>query len=378
MKFSCTKDNLHQGLSLVSHVSSKSVNLPILNNILLQADVGGVKLTSTNLDLTVACTVRAKVDQPGEYTLPAKLFDDYVGLLPDERIDLDLLDSAVSIVCGKSKTKMNGLPSAEFPVIPKVTGGAVYSVIASAFDAALGQTIFSVATSEARQILTGAFLSFSGQEKTVIVAATDSYRLGEKMVPLISETLGDRKVVVPARTLAELRRVMSVMRANVEAPEQLDIELTDNQIAFRYGTVELSSRTIDGVYPDYRQIIPKTFTSEFIIDRSALVQAVKRTALFSKNGLFDVKFEVKAESKELILTAGEIGKGENMVSVDVDVQQGADNAVTLNFRYLLDGLSAMSSEKILVKMIDAMNPCVLFPHGQEKNDYLYIVMPIRQ
>ena len=377
MKFSCTKDNLHQGLSIVSHISGKSANLPILNNVLFQADVGGVKLTSTNLDLTVSCMVRAKVDQPGQYTLPAKLVADYVGLLPDERIDIDLLDAAVSIICTNSKTKMNGIPAAEFPAIPKVTGGIIYSVPAAAFDSALSQVLFAVATSEARQILTGAFLHFNGDTKSVTVAATDSYRLGEKAVSLVSETLGERKVVVPARTLAELRRIMGVMKQSIEAPENLDVELTDNQISFRYGGVELSSRTIDGVYPDYRQIIPKSFTTELLIDRSAFVQAIKRSSLFSKNGLFDVRFEVKPETKEIVLSATDIGRGENIVSMEADVQ-GDQNGVTLNYRYLLDGVNAMSCDKVQVKMIDAMNPCVIFPHGEEKSDYLYIVMPIRQ
>ncbi len=377
MKFSCTKDNLHQGLSVTSHISGKSANLPILNNILLQADIGGVRLTSTNLDLTISCMIRAKVDQPGNYTLPAKLLADYVSLLPDERIDLDLLDTSVAVHCASSKTKMHGLAASEFPAIPKVSGGIVYTVQAQAFDAALGQTLFAVSTSEARQILTGAFLYFNGDAKTVTVAATDSYRLGEKTVPLVGETLGERKVVIPARTLAELRRVLSVLRSGVESPETIDIELTDNQIAFRCGSIDLSSRTIDGVYPDYRQIIPKAFTSELILDRSALIQAVKRTALFSKNGLFDVKFEVRPEEKILKLSANDIGRGENEVTIEAEIT-GIANNVTLNFRYLLDGAQTLQTEKILMKMTDAMNPCILLPHGQEKIDYLYIVMPIRQ
>lgn len=321
--------------------------------------------------------IRAKVDQPGGYTLPAKLLADYVGLLPDERIDLDLLDTSVAVHCGSSKTKMHGLAASEFPAIPKVSGGITYTVQAQSFDAALGQTLFAVSTSEARQILTGAFLYFNGDTKTVTVAATDSYRLGEKSVPLVSETLGERKVVIPARTLAELRRILSVLRSSVEAAENIDIELTDNQIAFRCGSVELSSRTIDGVYPDYRQIIPKTFTTELILERNALIQAVKRTALFSKNGLFDVRFEVRPEEKLLRLFANDIGRGENEVTIEAEVMGNA-NSITLNFRYLLDGAQALQTEKVHMKMIDAMNPCIILPHGQEKADYLYIVMPIRQ
>ncbi len=377
MKFSCTKDNFHIGLALTGHLGAKNANLPVLNNILLQAEVGGVRLTATNLDITVSCTMRAKVDQAGSYTLPAKLLTEYVGLLPDDRVDVDLLDTSVSLRSAGSRTKMHGLSAAEFPAIPRVSGGTVYTVAAQKFDEALGQTLFAVSTSEARQILTGAFLHFHGDTKTVTVAATDSYRLGEKSAPLVSETLGERKVVVPARTLSEVRRILSVLRGSSEPVETIDVELTENQIAFRCGTVELSSRTIDGVYPDYRQIIPKTFTTELVVERGALIQAVKRTALFAKNGLFDVRFEVVPDEKILRLTANDVGRGENEVTIPAEIVGNA-NAVTLNFRYLLDGALAIGSESLRIKMIDAMNPCILLPQGQEKAEYFYIVMPIRQ
>jgi DNA polymerase-3 subunit beta len=377
VKLSCTRENIHQGLTIVSHISGKSANLPILNNVLLRADVAGLKLTATNLDMTVTCNVRSKVDQPGEYTVPAKLVADYVSLLPDERVDLDLLDTSLLIVCGASKTKINGLLPSEFPLVPAVTGGVKFSVPVAPFDAALGETLFAVSTSEARQVLTGCYLEFNGDKKMLTVAATDSYRLGERQIPLSGDIMGERKVVVPARTLAELRRIFGVLRDSVEIPESVEIEITDNQVAFRYGSVELSSRTIDGVYPDYRQIIPKGSATEIVVNRSLFSQAVKRASLFSKAGLFDVKLEVKAGTNEVILSATDAGRGEHTVSVEGEVK-GADNAVTLNFRYLLDGLNAMPGEKVVVKVIDAVNPCLLLPHEQKDEQYLYIVMPIRQ
>ncbi|MFA5945790.1 MAG: DNA polymerase III subunit beta [Patescibacteria group bacterium] len=377
MKLSCTRENLHQGLSIVSHISGKSVNLPILNNVLFRADISGLKLTATNLDMTVTCSVRSKVDQPGEYTVPAKLIADYVSLLPDERVDLDLLDTSLSVVCGSSKTKINGLAPSEFPLVPQVTGGVKFIVPVAPFDSALGQTLFSVSTSEARQVLTGAYLEFNGDKKMLTIAATDSYRLGERQIALTGDIMGERKVVVPSRTLAELRRIIGVLRDAVEIPETLEIEITDNQVAFRYGSVELSSRTIDGVYPDYRQIIPKTSMTEIIVNKTLFSQAVRRASLFSKAGLFDVKLEVKAGTNEVVLSATDAGRGEHTVAVEGEVT-GTDNAVTLNYRYLLDGISAMNSDKVIVKFIDATNPCLVVPNEKPDEKYLYIVMPIRQ
>ncbi len=377
MKLSCTRENLYQGLSITNHAGGKNTNLPILNNILLRADVGGLKLTATNLELTIICTIRGKIDQPGEYTLPAKLFSDYVALLPNERVDLDLLDHALSIVCDKTKTKINGMPASEFPLIPPVTGGVRFSVPAVAFDNALSHVLFAVATNEARQTLTGVFMHFDGLNSQLVLAATDSYRLAEKIIPLKDQAEGERKTIVPARTLAELRRILSILRDNAEAPETVEVELADSQIVFRYGTVEISSRTVEGVYPDYRQIIPKNASTEIILDKSAFAQAIKRTSLFSKVGLFDIKLEVNPIDKTVTLSAADVGRGENTVSIEGEVTGNA-NSTVLNFRYLLDGVNAMSSDRVIIKLIDAMNPCVITSEKRPEDKYLYIVMPIRQ
>ncbi len=379
MKLSCTRENLHQGLAITSHIGSKSVNLPILQNVLLKADAGGLHLTSTNLELAVSCLVRGKVDQTGEYTVPGKLFYDYVNLLPNDRIDLDLLDHALAVQCGTSKTKINGIAANEYPLIPAVTGGVIFGVNAAGFDAALGQTLFSVAMNEARPELTGVYMVFSVIDGAPVVtmAATDSYRLGEKVVPIVAGPDDEKKVIVPQRTLIEVRRIISVFRDSVDAPETIEIELTENQIAFRFGNVELTSRTLEGKYPDYRQIIPKTANTEVIVKRADLAQAVKRTSLFSKAGLFDVRLEVNVETKMLQLSATDAGRGENSVAIEAEIS-GPVNNIVLNYRYLLDGLNAIGTEKVAVRMIDGAAPCVLMPVEAPEEKYLYIIMPIRQ
>lgn len=379
MKLSCTRENLYQGLAITSHIGTKTVNLPILSNVLLKADAGGLKLVSTNLEIAVSCLVRGKVDQQGEYTIPAKLFYDYVNLLPNDRIDLDLLDHALAISCGSSKTKINGIPANEYPLIPPVNGGVKYLVPTSEFDDALSQVLFAVATNEARPELTGVNMVFSTREgaRVLTMAATDSYRLGERVVKVTDGPEEERRVIIPQRTLAEVRRIVSVFKDSVEAPENLEIEVAESQVAFRYGNVELTSRTVEGRYPDYQQIIPKSANTEVIASRSALLQAVKRTSLFSKAGLFDVRIEAQPESKSLVLTATDAGRGENTVTVDSEVT-GPTNAIVLNYRYLLDGLNAIGTDKVVVRIIDAFNPCVLKPHESTSEEYLYIIMPIRQ
>ncbi len=378
MKFSCTKENLHQGLAITSHLGSKAVNLPILNNALLRADSFGLKLTATTIDLTVTCLVRGKVDQQGEYTVPAKLFYDYVNLLPSDRVDIDLLDRALSVVSGKSKTKIVGIPANEFPFIPQVTGGVKFQVATAQLDAALSRVLFAVATNESRPEITGVYMKFATVDgaKTLTLASTDSYRLAECVIPVADGPEEERHVIMLQRALVELRTIFSVLRDSVDSPENVEIELTENQVAFRYGNVELITRTIEGRYPDYAQIIPKNVKTEIVVPRQALIQAVKRASLFSKVGLFDVRLEVQPDTKSIVLSANDADRGENTVSLEGEVI-GPTNNIVLNNRYFLDGLNAITTEKVALRMVDGFSPCTAVPH-ESTDKYLYIIMPIRQ
>lgn len=379
MKLSCTKENLAQGLAITSHVSTKNVNLPILSNVLMRVDGGGLKLISTNLEIAITCNVRGKVEQQGEYTVPSKLFFDFVSLLPNEKIDLDLLDDTLSVSCGSAKTKIIGISSAEFPLVPPVSGGVQFSMPVEELKKALSQTLFATATNESRPELAGVLMAFDNSEgsSSLTVAATDSYRLAESVLKISGGSQESKIVIVPQKTLSELSRILSVFKDDVEASEVVEIELTDNQVVFRYGSVELTSRTIEGTYPDYKQIIPKTTNTDIIIDRNELVQAVKTASLFSKTGLFDVQLAVDLETNQLELSASDAARGENSVRVDAEIS-GGKTQITLNYRYLIDGLNAIRSQKISLRLVDGTNPCIIVPHESEGERYQYIVMPIRQ
>ena len=169
-----------------------------------------------------------------------------------------------------------------------------------------------------------------------------------------------------------------MFKDDVEAPLDVQIELSDNQVVFRYGAAELISRTIEGNYPDYAQIIPKSAKTEVVVARGALVQAIKSTSLFSKTGLFDVHLVIDPEKGTLVSSASDSVRGANSMEVPVR-GDGQKNEITLNFRYLLDGLNAMPSEEVKIKIIDGANPCLITPATEAPNEkYLYIVMPIRQ
>jgi len=375
MKISVTRENLHQGLSIASHLTTKNVNLPILQNVLVKAEGGAIKFTTTNLEVAVNCTVRGKVDEPGEYTIPSKLFYDYVSLLPNETVSMETDGESMHVVCGSHKTRMNGLPSSEFPLVPGVAAARSFKIPVEDFKKALSRVLFAAATNESRPELTGACLKFTkgDGEARLVLAATDSYRLSEVVIPLVSEVTDEYRVIVPSRTLAEVNRILSVFKDEVDSPSYVVMSASDNQIVFSYGSVELISRMIEGVYPDYTQIIPRQFRTEAVIDREDFIRAVKAASLFSRAGLFDVTLSLDAG--KLSVRATDASRGENTVQCAADLT-GGPNTVTLNYRYLLDGLGSMDAEKVLFQMIDAGNPCVVTPHGTP--GFLYIVMPIRQ
>src|SRR3989339_195872 len=378
MKLSCTRDNLHQGLSITSHLMTKNVNLPILQNVLVKAEGGMIRFSSTNLEVAVNCTVRGKVDEPGEYTIPSKLFFDYVSLLPNETIRIEADDQSAQVECGTYKTKINGLTSSEFPLVPRVQGELSVQIPVDDFKKALSQVLFSVATNESRPELTGICAKFKkgDGESLLTLASTDSYRLSESTLPLISQVDQEETVIFPARTLVEVNRILSVFKDDVESPSSLTVQLSENQVVFVFGPVEIISRMIEGYYPDYQQIIPSTFQTEAVVDRTDFIKSIKTASLFSRTGLYDVTLEFFPDKQQIHVKALDANRGKN-TTICMGNLSGQTNNVTVNYRYLLDGLNAMTSEQIQFQMIDASNPCLILPKGSHES-YRYVVMPIRQ
>ncbi|MBI4592208.1 DNA polymerase III subunit beta [Candidatus Uhrbacteria bacterium] len=378
MKLSCTRENLHQGLSITSHLMTKNVNLPILQNVLVKAEGGTIRFTATNLEIAINCVVRGKIDEQGEYTIPSKLFFEYVSLLPNEVVRIDADNQTAHIECGTYKTNINGQISSEFPLIPRVQGEFFTQIPIQEFKQTLSQILFAVATNESRPELTGVSFQFSehGAEGRLTLAATDSYRLAEATIPLVNQSTTMLNVVIPSKTLAEVNRILSVFKDDVDLPSSLTLTISGSQAVFTYGSVELISRTIDSSYPDYRQIIPAQFQTQAIIDREDFIKAVKTTSLFSKSGLFDVTLGFDPDQKQLSVSATDATRGANTSNCSADVS-GQANTVTVNYRYLLDGLQAISSGQVVFEMIDPGNPCQLTPKGVTES-YRYIVMPIKQ
>lgn len=368
MKFTCTKENLYRGLSVVNHLAGKNTTLPILNNVLLKAENGLLELSTTNLEVGVKCQVRGKIDADGAFTVQARLLTDYVNLLPSDAINLEVKDTELNVACQQFETKIKGVSSEDFPLIASLSAKGSLTLSLSAFKEALGQSLFAVAMDETRPEISGLLFQLSG--KSLVLAATDSFRLAERKVDLPQALTEEAKFIVPFRTLQELNRILS----EDEGEDALTISWTENQVGFSFSGIELISRLIEGQYPDYQQIIPTNFKTEVVFDAKECVQLVKSAALFCRAGINDIQFKINQATGALEVNAANTQVGENKAGMQADVT-GETNEIVFNYRYVLDGLQNMNSEKVRLKLIDRHNPGVFVPEG--KNDYTYIIMPIK-
>jgi DNA polymerase-3 subunit beta len=376
MKFSTLQENLKQGLFIASHVAGKNTNLPILNNVLIEAKDGNIKLITTNLEVGIITTIRGKVEKDGSFAVDAKIFTDYVGLLANEKIDIDLKENKLNIEIEKNKTKITGQSPEEFPLIPVVSRDLYYSAKIEDFKKALLQVIFSVSTSESRIELSGVLFNFFNNK--LIVAATDSYRLAEKEINIKTNKndAEEKRVIIPAKTIQEVIRILGGGKDNEKAEGgEIKFYLSDNQILFVVGATELVSRLIEGQYPDYKQIIPTTSKTNALINKTKLIRMIKIASLFSRANVNDVNLDFPIGKGQVIISSTSGQTGENITEMEALVN-GEDNGIVINYRYLLDGLNNIEGDNVKLEIIDSNTPCVIRP--EEEKNYLYIIMPIKQ
>lgn len=373
MKFTCTQENFNQGLIITGHLVNKNINLPILNNVLIEAKNGNLKFASTNLEIGISCLIRGKIEKEGVFTVESKLLSDYVNLLPKENVNVELLkDDFLSIKCKNNQTRIKGINADDFPVIPQIEKKNPYNISINDFKQAIIQVIFAVSNNETRPEINGVFMSFNDEEGKVTLVGTDSYRLAEKKVKL-SGNNEKKEIIVPVKVLQELLRIISAIKTF--EVENIEIYLSDNQILFILDNIEIISRLVEGHYPDYKQIIPTNQKTTVIVNSNEFLKIIKTTSLFSKTGIYDINLEFLADKKSLVISSNNIQIGESFSELEVDFT-GENNSTILNYRFLIDFLNNIEQTEVEISLVDNNVPCVIKPKGD--NSYLYIIMPIRQ
>jgi len=382
MKFSCTQENLNQVLNIVSHITIKNANLPILSNLLIKAENKNLTISATNLEIGISANMRGKIESDGEFSVDARLLDSYISLLPKDRLEVELVGDELKIQCQKQKTKIKGQNAADFPLIPKLNKENPYVISADSFKEAIYSVSFAAANSEIRPEISGVYMGFLKDK--LILTATDSYRLAERKIPYaenhkarLNPDYVNINVIVPVKTLQEVSRILGSLKDELteETIENIEIYLEESQIMFVYNGIELVSSLIEGQYPEYEQIIPTSLPSKIKVNTNELVKAVKTSSLFAKSGVFDIKLDFKSNNKELLVTASSSQTGENISSMEME-KTGGGEEIILNYKYLLDGLGNINANHVFFEINDSNSPCVIKP--ENIGGYLYLIMPIRQ
>lgn len=376
MKISCLQENLYRGLQIVSHICGRERGLPILSTILIKTENGLIHLSATNLEIGIHCTIRGRVEEEGIIAVDAKVFTDYIGLLPKEKIEISVSpERQIFLTCQGYATHIRGTNPEDFPILPIFEKKNILFCNVGALRKGLQSTSIAVTINESRPEISGILFQYTKEKQTLSLIGTDAYRLAEKHIPIHTE--GEREdisCIVPLRTVQELLRSLS---GDGEGGD-VAVCVNENQILFLYENIELVSKIIQGQYPDYKQIIPAQFQTKVILDVAECVKAVKASSLFSRSELQDIHFFIhpKEQGKgEIKIQAENTTVGKHEVVLEGDVR-GNENVVALNYRYMLDGLGQSGEEKISFEIIDSNNPCIIRPVGQD--DYMYLIMPIRE
>lgn len=373
MKAIINQDELSKALSLIGRIVPTRGQLPILANVLIEAEKEGLWLTVTNLEIGMRIFVGGKVENEGKLTIPAKNLAEYVTSLSGA-VTLDGDVDKLIITAGKYKATFAGISASEFPVMPRfgldeakkaITGlkKKIISQIAS-------EVAFAAAGEESRPVLTGVQLKRQG--KKLWATATDGFRLSRKLVEVEEDATSDRTIILPARTIMELAKVVGDGKK-----EDIEMEMVpeNNQVIFEYDNVQLISRILEGNFPDVDKIIPVDFLTEVMVDAAELVKGVKAVSIFARDNNNIIKLRIEDDKLNIEATASSTGESSDEIETD---KKGEDVVIAFNYRYLMDYLNSVDEERIKIKLNGGLSPGVFVEEkeGKESNR-IHLVMPVK-
>jgi DNA polymerase III subunit beta len=393
MKFVCTQHDLNINLALVSRAVSTRPTHPVLANIKVEATSnpvrasapqgGLIQLTGFDLSLGIQTSFIAQVEDEGTLTLPAKLLNDIVAKLPSGEITLDdeAGENLVTITSASGRYQVRGMSAEEFPELPSIEQGETNQLSATAFIDGLKGSLVACSQDESKQVLTGVYLKV--EPDRLEFAATDGHRLGivevypnsledaavETTEPLENANTGSFEVTVPAKALRELEKMLGTGQEG----DRLGLQLEQGQVVFGWGERKLTTRTLEGKYPDYRLLIPKQFQRQITLDRKQLLSALERIAVLADQTNL-VKFSIDSAKQSIDLSVESQDRGSGRESLAAQIS-GADLDIAFNIKYLMDGLKTLLTQEITISLNGPLEPVILTPLGGVKMTYL--VMPVQ-
>ena len=367
MKITIAKDQIIAGLQAVQNVVSTRTTLPILSNVLLRAEGGKLEFTATDLDVTVSCEVEAKVEKEGATTVPVKKLFGIVRELNGGEIEIETDEkNLTSIRSGGSFFKIHGLGADEFPPIQKIKDDKKVILTQEKVRGMIKKTSFAVSTDESRYVLNGIFISLKENKMTLV--ATDGRRLAlvDEEVEISDKSSGE--FIVPAKAVGELNRLL-------QDKGELELRYSENQASFtlkgeKLNTVLLTTKLIEGNYPNYRQVIPGEAKERIALGREELMQALRRAEIMTSEKANSVKLNFGRNTLTITANSPEVGEARETMAINY---KGKELAIAFNPRYLIDPLNALAEDEVFIELIDELSPGVLKINGP----FLYVVMPMR-
>jgi DNA polymerase III subunit beta len=370
MRLSCLQENLSKCLGIVGRAVATRTTLPVTNNVLLATEQSRLRLSATNLEIAISCWLGSMVEEDGAITVPARLLTEFVNSLPSEKIDLGLGDHTLELKCARFEARISGIDAEDFPPIPKITGGMTYQIEPDALRLAINQVVFATASEDTRPVLTGVCAEF--EDDTLTMAAADGFRLAVHKAPLVSPAKEKAEIIIPGRSLSELNRLL----ADQKEPVEIAVGQNKSQVLFRMKDVELVSQLIQGAFPNYRQLIPASYTTRAVISTPEFLRATKTSAIFARDGSGIVRLQITPDggaSGKVSVSARSEQIGDNVGEIDAKVE-GEAAKIAFNGKYLTDVLGVIHEGEIALETTTPSSPGVIRPLGAD--NYVHIIMPM--
>src|ERR671932_43733 len=373
MRAVCNTETFGKKLALVSRGVSARSTIQLLGGILLEADGEVVRLSATDMEISVQTSSSAEVEEEGRVVIPARIFNDIVRSLPEGRfsVDHDVSEGTVRLVAGENEYRIRAYGADDFPQLPGFEAQEAFKMSGGLLVETVEKVARSYSRDETRPVLTGILISF--EDSRVRMVTTDSYRLSIKETELATTAVeGSKEAIIPARAMQEVARIFSA-----SDEDDAEMALSENQALFRIGDVVFGTRLIDGNFPEYRRLLPSGFEREISVSREKLIETLRRVNLFAARQTppVPVSLSFGEGSVEVIVRNGEVGDAHERLSATSE----DEFLISFNPSYLLDGVSAIDSEKVVFKLNEPLKPGLIVPDtdGEGEPDFLYLIMPMR-
>ncbi|MDD4937903.1 MAG: DNA polymerase III subunit beta [Candidatus Shapirobacteria bacterium] len=370
MKVSILQENFNSALNNVSRFISNKNQLPILNNLLLSTDNGRLKISATNLELSINYWIGAKIDKEGSTTVPPKEITEFISYLSSGKIDMSLTDNnLLSVSSKKTESTFTTIPALDYPEFPLIDSKTSFNIDFNILLESISQIAFSAAIDDIRPVLTAILCQFTNNN--LMFVATDGFRLSLKNIKLVNpiDLKTDKPItfLIPAKSLIEVTKL-------AKNNQKIKIGLTSDkhQVVFVLDDIEIISRLIEGEYPDYQKIIPDNFSTKVFLNKDEFLQAVKIASVFAKESANVVKLNIKANNIELSANAPQIGQ--NKATIDSKAE-GDNIEIAFNYKFLVDFLTNCKSQEIIIELNDSLSPACF--HDQSDLSFTHIIMPVR-